>query len=123
MNLVDEQDRLLPEVRRRLAAAATTLRISATLLSTPLRRTNFDCVMAAMIWARVVFPSRAGPKNHRRQPVRLDRAAQKFPRGQDVFLPDKLLQRARPHPAGERCRRVRWSLRLGLTEKVLHSQG
>src|SRR5439155_23986430 len=50
-----------PEVQVRLVAPAITRRISATLLSTPLNRTNFACVMSAMMWARVVFPVPGGP--------------------------------------------------------------
>src|SRR5262245_10074301 len=53
---------LWPEVRSRFAAVATTLRISATLLSTPLSRTYFDCVIAAIICASVVFPVPGGPE-------------------------------------------------------------
>ena len=51
-----------PEVRRRLVAAAIARRISATLLSTPLRRINFECVISAMTWARVVLPVPGGPE-------------------------------------------------------------
>src|SRR6266446_7822985 len=50
-----------PEVRVRLVAPAITRRISATLLSTPLSRTNLACVISAMIWASVVFPVPGGP--------------------------------------------------------------
>ena len=52
----------IPEMRRRCVAAATTLRISATLLSTPLNLSNFAFVIAAMIWASVVFPVPGGPE-------------------------------------------------------------
>ena len=62
MDFVDEQDRLLAGVRSRLCAAATTLRMSATLLSTPLSRSNFACVIAAMICASVVLPVPGGPE-------------------------------------------------------------
>ena len=51
-----------PEVRRRLAAAAMTRRISATLLSTPLIRINFAWVISAIIRANVVFPLPGGPE-------------------------------------------------------------
>src|SRR5947209_88071 len=51
-----------PEVRVRLVAPAITRRISATLLSTPLSRTNLACVISAMIWASVVFPVPGGPE-------------------------------------------------------------
>src|SRR5437016_10876802 len=39
-----------------------TLRISATLLSTPLIRMNFACVTSAMIRANVVLPVPGGPE-------------------------------------------------------------
>jgi len=45
----------------RMAAAAMTLRISATVLSTPLRRSNRALVVCAMISARLVFPVPGGP--------------------------------------------------------------
>src|SRR5437588_668434 len=48
-------------MRRRFAADATTLRISATLLSTPLSRSNFAWVISAMTWASVVLPVPGGP--------------------------------------------------------------
>src|SRR5437764_6299392 len=51
-----------PEVRIRFVAAARARRISATLLSTPLKRTNLACVMSAMMWASVVFPVPGGPE-------------------------------------------------------------
>src|SRR5213083_2290151 len=50
------------DVRRRLVAAAMTRRISATLLSTPLIRMNFACVISAMTRASVVFPLPGGPE-------------------------------------------------------------
>lgn len=37
---------------------------------------------------------------------RLDGAAQRLARTEDVLLPDHLLERARPHPVGERPRRI-----------------
>ena len=52
----------LPEFFRRFAAAATTRRISATLLSTPLSLTNLACVISAIICASVVFPVPGGPE-------------------------------------------------------------
>jgi hypothetical protein len=36
--------------------------MSATVLSTPLRRSNRDFVAPAMTWAKVVFPVPGGPK-------------------------------------------------------------
>jgi len=39
---------------------------------------------------------------HRWQTICFDCAAQKFARCENVFLPDKLIERARPHPCGER---------------------
>ena len=53
---------LCPEVRRRFVAAAMTRRISPTLLSTPLIRTNFACVISAMTRASVVLPLPGGPE-------------------------------------------------------------
>ena len=50
-----------PLVFRRFAADAITRRTSATAFSTPLSRSNFDCVAFAMIWASVVFPVPGGP--------------------------------------------------------------
>jgi hypothetical protein len=53
---------LCPDVRRRFVAAAMTRRISATLLSTPLIRMNFACVISAMMRANVVLPLPGGPE-------------------------------------------------------------
>src|SRR5262249_47022188 len=50
-----------PDVGKRFVAAASTRRISATLLSTPLIRTNFACVISAIMRASVVFPLPGGP--------------------------------------------------------------
>ena len=50
-----------PVFSRRLAAAASTRRMSATLDSTPLRRSNLLLVWRAMIWASDVLPVPGGP--------------------------------------------------------------
>ena len=77
-----------------------------------------------MIWARVVFPvpGRAG-EDDRRQPIRFDRAPEQFARRENVLLPDELLERARPHPAGERRGGVglRTISVFFLAEEVLHA--
>src|SRR5205807_4387975 len=49
---------------------------------------------------RLAGPWRSG-QNHRRQTIRFDRAAQKFSGAENMFLPDKFLEGARPHPSGE----------------------
>ena len=56
-----------------------------------------------MTCASVVLPAsgRSG-EDHRRQAIGFDGATQKFPRRKDMFLADKFLERARPHPRGER---------------------
>ena len=41
-------------------------------------------------------------ENHGGQSISFNRAAQKFARPKNVFLADKFLERARPHPCGER---------------------
>ena len=51
-----------PLFASRAEAAAITRRKSATLLSTPLSRSNRDTVALAMISASVVFPVPGGPK-------------------------------------------------------------
>ena len=57
---------------------------------------------------RFARAGRAG-KDDGRQTIGFDRAPQKFARREDVFLPDKLLERARPHSCGERCRGERFA--------------
>ena len=45
------------------------------------------------------FPRPRRPiENHRQQPVGLKHPPQQFARAQEMFLPDKFLQRPRPHP-------------------------
>ena len=53
-------------------------------------------------------------KNHARQPIRLNHPPQQLPRPQNMPLPRKLLQRARPHPRRQRHRRRPPLLTLGL---------
>ena len=56
-----------------------------------------------MTRASVVFAGAGRPvENHRGQTISFDRAAQEFARPKNVFLADKFLERARPHPSGER---------------------
>ena len=62
MDLIDKQDCLLSAGAGRFVAAAMTRRISATLLSTPLIRTNFAWVISAMTRASVVLPLPGGPE-------------------------------------------------------------
>ena len=58
----------------------------------------------------------------RRQPIRLDRAAEKFSRRKNVLLAHKLIERAWAHAAGERGGGIGFGLRLRLSEKVVHVQ-
>ena len=104
MNLIHEQDRLLPGSAE--AVASPRRRPCASRRRCFPRRStvsNFACVIVGddLRQRRLAGAGRAG-EDDRRQPVRLDRAAQEFARREDVFLPDKLLERARPHPRGER---------------------
>jgi len=46
--------------------------------------------------------ARRAVEDQRCQPVRLQHPAQQGPRAEDVRLADELLERARPHPHGER---------------------
>ena len=60
-------------------------------------------------------------ENHRGQAIRLNRATQKFARPKNVFLADKLIERARSHPSGQRRSGVcSFSLVCSL-EQVLHA--
>ena len=60
-------------------------------------------------------------ENHRRQSIGLNRAAQKFARRKNVLLPDKFLERARPHPRRERRGRVELrKIDIFLAEKIRH---
>ena len=49
--------------------------------------------------------ARRAPEDGAGQPVGLDGAAQQPPRGDDVFLPDEFIQRARPHAIRQRRQR------------------
>ncbi len=60
------------------------------------------------------------PQDKRGYFIVFDRAAQRFPRPQDLFLPDELLQRARTHPRCQwRITRNRRFRRIDI-EKVWH---
>src|SRR5204863_8758032 len=61
-------------------------------------------------------------ENHRGQAIRLNRATQKFARPKNVFLADKFLERAWPHPCGERSSGVCSFNLLRFLEQVLHER-
>src|SRR4029077_7130619 len=120
MNLIDKQDRLLPRCaepiggRREHAAHFGDIAFHAA-------DSNKFCVRHLRDDVRQRRLSAAGRpvENHRGQAIGFNRATQKFARTKNVFLADKFLERARPHPSGER--RVVCSLILLLfLEQVLH---
>ena len=47
--------------------------------------------------------SRRAPQNHRMQPTRLERHAQRFARAEQFGLTDHLVERSRAQALGERC--------------------
>ena len=121
MNLIDEEDRLLarsaqPVGRRRhdFPHLGDIALDSAQADKFRLRHRRDDLREGGFARA-----GRAG-KNDRRQSIRLDRAAQEFAGREDVLLPDKLLERARSHPAGERRGGIGLCVRLRLGEQVFH---
>ena len=64
--------------------------------------------------------ARAGrpPQDHRVQVAALERGAQHAARPEQVLLADDLIERARPHPVGERPRRCRTRGAGGLLEQL-----
>ena len=103
MNLIDEQDRLLPRCaepicgRREHAAHFGDIAFHAA-------DPNKFRVRHLGDDARQRGLSAAGRpiENHRGQAIGFNRATQKFARPKNVFLADKFLERARSHPRGER---------------------
>ena len=98
-----------PVFSRRLAAPESTRRMSATLDSTPLNRSNLLRVWPAMIWASEVLPvpGRA-VKYQGLNAVRLDGAPQQLAGTENMGLPDEVVKRPRTHPRRQRaltCRR------------------
>ena len=89
---------------RRVAASATASRRSLTpAMHRGERARTARAPRAASRRASVVFPVPGGP--HRMSDgssARLERAPQQLARPQQVRLPDELVQRARPHPLGQR---------------------
>ena len=97
-----------PPACSRSRASATALRRSATPAETAETGTKSASVLPAMMRASVVLPVPGGPQRiieGRR--AALDQPAQELPLADDVLLPDVLVERARPHPRGERRARVR----------------
>ena len=120
VNLVNEQDRRLAACSpRRLAAVASTRRMSATLDSTPLSRSNLLRVWRAMTCASEVLPGARRPvEDERLDAVGLDGAAQQLPRPEDMRLADKLSQVARPHPRRQRLMPLRALRRCSRIRRV-----
>jgi len=100
-----------PVFSRRFNAPTSTRRMSATLDSTPLKRSNLLLVCRAMICASDVLPVPAAEENQRLNAVGLDGAAQQLSRRENVRLPGKFVEIARAHPRGERL--VSGSFRSG----------
>ena len=92
-----------PVFSRRLAAAASTRRMSATLDSTPLRRSNLLLVWRAMICASDVLPVPGGPKkiSDWMRSASMARRSN-CPGREDVRLAGEFVEVARAHPRGER---------------------
>ena len=92
-----------PVFSRRLAAAASTRRMSATLDSTPLSRSNLLLVWRAMICASDVLPVPGGPKkiSDWMRSASMARRSN-WPGARMCDLPGKLVEVARAHPRGER---------------------
>jgi len=99
-----------------------TRRISATLLSTPLSRSNRDCVAWAMILGERGLPDPWRPEeDDRRDAVRLDGPSQELARAEDVLLAGILIQRARTHPRRKRRSRGHGGcLGCGIRKEVGH---
>ena len=71
-------------------------------LVTALKSMKLAWVRPAMMRARVVFPTPGGPqKIMEEMRSSSNRSPQNFSLAQKVLLPDKFLQGARPHPAGQ----------------------
>ena len=103
MNLIDEEDRLLSRsadaVGRRghhFAHLGDVAFHAAQPFELRLRHLRDD------LRQRRFARSRRAGENDRRQPIRLNRAAQKFSWREDVLLPDKFLERTRPHARRQR---------------------
>jgi hypothetical protein len=103
MNLIDEQDRLLPRCaetirgRRKHAAHFGNIAFHAA-------DPDKFCVRHLGDDARQRRLSAAGRpvQDHRWQTISFDRPPQEFARPENVFLADEFFERARPHPSGER---------------------
>ena len=90
-----------------------TSRISLMPESTALNETNRALVVSAMMRASVVLPVPGGP--HRMMDCSRSRSIASrsgLPGREQLLLADELVEGARPHPLGQRCRRVRFREQL-----------
>jgi hypothetical protein len=103
MNLIDEQDRLLP---RRVEPIGGSGKHAAHFGNIAFHAAdpNKFCVrhLGDDARQRRLSAARRSVKNYRGQAISFNRATQKFARPKDMFLPDKFFEQARPHASGER---------------------
>ena len=77
--------------------------MSATFPSTPLSRSNRECVEDGNHLRKACFSYTGRTiQDDRGNPVRLDRATQQLARAKNVPLTDVFVQRARTHPCRQR---------------------
>ena len=125
MDLVDEEHRAPARAARaaRSAAAMTSL-ISLMPEVTALNATNSAPATDASSRASVVLPVPGGPQriSEWSAPL-LERLPQRPARAEQMRLPDVLVERARPHPLGQRrARQRRASRRLVVVEQRASSR-
>ena len=66
--------------------------------------------------------ARRAVEDHAGQPVGLEHPPQQLARPDEMLLADELVERARPHPHGQRLHAVEGGLSL-LREQILHGAG
>ena len=123
MNLINEQDRLLPgraqAIRGRSDDAAHFGDVAFHAADPDeFRVRHLRDDVGERGFAAAGWPG----ENHRRQTIGFDRAAQQFARRQNVFLADEFIERARTHARGQAARyRSAFNVDIFvIPEKILH---
>src|SRR5262245_12116842 len=120
MNLIDEQDRFLSRCAQAIRGGGKhSAHFGDIAFHTADPNKFCVCHLGDDAGQRRLSTAWWPIENYRWQAISFNRAAQQFARRKDVFLADKFLERARPHPRGERrggvcsfklCRFLEWSL-------------
>ena len=104
MNLIDEQDRLLTRCAEAIRGRGKHTPHFGNIAFHAADPNKFRMGHLGDHAGQRGLSSAGRPiENHGGQAISFNRAAQKFARPKNVFLPGKFFERSRPHSCGERC--------------------